>query len=177
VGPAPRRPGGLARGLETAALVAAVAALVVIVAAMIAQVVFRYALNAPLQWSETISVYALVWVVFLGAAALSFGDGHVSIPSLTDRLPPAGRAVSAILVHLAMIGFAAVVVWLSWGWMLRGSHQMSASLGISTRWVKAALPLGVGLMGVAAAIRLAGDVAALWRRDMARFPRAHDGED
>jgi len=169
--------GRISRLLEAAALWAAVLALCVIIAAMVAQVVFRYGLGMPLQWSETIAVYALVWVVFLGAAALAFQDAHVSIPSLTDRLPAAGRAVATVCVRVSVIAFALVVLWISWGWLTRGSHQMSASLGVSTRWIKLALPLGVGLIGIAAAIRLGGDLAALVQGRFERFPRAHDGED
>lgn len=149
----------------------AIAALAVVTASMIAQVVFRYALSAPLQWSEIVSVYALVWVVFFGAGALAFRDGHVSIASLTDLLPPPGRAAMAILGRIATLAFAAMIVWIAWGWIATGRHQMSPSLGISTRWVKLALPIGAGLMGVAGGLRLWIDLRAALRRDWAHFPR------
>lgn len=149
----------------------AIAALLVVTASMIAQVVFRYGLGAPLQWSEIMSVYALVWVVFFGAGALAFRDGHVSIASLTDLLPPPGRAAMAILARLAVVAFAAMILWIAWGWIATGRHQISPSLGISTRWVKLALPIGAGLMGIAALLRLWTDLRAALRGDWGHFPR------
>ena len=163
--------------LEAAAKFVAVIALIIICGAMVGQVFFRYLLNTPLQWSETVSVYALVWVVFLGAGAIAFVDGHVSIQSLTDRLPPRGRAGSTIFVRLCGIAFALLVCLLAYDWITTGRHVMAASLGISTKWIKLALPIGVALIGIASLIKLAGDIAALRRDDLSRFPKAHDGED
>ena len=171
---APGPLGRLARIVEAASLWVAVAGLLVITCAMVAQVAFRYALNAPLQWSETISTYALVWVVFPGAAAIALRGAHVSIPSLTDLLPLRGRIAATLLSRLATIAFAGIVCWLCWGWLTRGSHVMAASLGVSTLWIKLALPIGIGLMGLAALILLAGDLAAIRRRQAARFARAFE---
>lgn len=160
----------LARLIESAAMVLAAVALVIVTAAMIAQVVFRYGLARPLQWSEIVAVYALVWVVFLGAGALAFRDGHVAISSLTDLLPAPLRAVIAVLGRVAMLAFAVVVVWIAVGWIATGRHQMSPALGLSTRWIKLAVPIGAGLMGVAGLLRLWIDLEALIRRDWAHFP-------
>lgn len=159
--------------VERAALAVAAAALLVVTAAMVAQVVFRYGLRAPLQWSETLSVYALVWLVFIGAGALAFRDGHVSIASVTDLLPTPLRALVQVLGRAATLALVGVVLWISWFWLTRGAHQMSPALGLSTRWVKLALPIGFGLLGLAAALRLAEDLAALARRDWARFAPSH----
>ncbi|MGY6536936.1 MAG: TRAP transporter small permease [Pararhodobacter sp.] len=167
----------VARVFETAAYAVAVLALLIITCAMVAQVIFRYALSLPLQWSETVSVYALVWVVFIGAGALAFQPGgHVSIPSLTDRLPVAIRALITVLGRVGIVAFALVIIWISLQWLTRGAHQMSPVLGLSTRWVKLCLPLGIGLLGVAALFRLAEELPALIRRDWTRFPREFSEE-
>lgn len=155
----------------------AVLALLAICVAMVAQVFFRYVLVAPLQWSETVSVYALVWVVFLGAGAIAFSDSHVSIQSVTDRLPPRGRAVATIFVRLCGIAFALLVCVLAYDWLTSGFHVMAASLGISTMWIKLALPIGAALIGIASLSGLWGDVMAIRRGDYSRFPKAHDGQD
>lgn len=164
-------PARLARGFETAAYGVAVFALLIITFAMVAQVFFRYVLAMPLQWSETLSVYALVWVVFIGSGALAFQPGgHVSIPSVTDRLPAPVRALTTVLGRVAIVTFALVVIWISLRWLGRGSHQMSPVLGISTRWIKLSLPVGMGMLGIAALFRLTEELPALIRRDWGRFP-------
>lgn len=163
--------------LETAARIVAVLALTAICGAMVGQVFFRYVLRSPLQWSETVSVYALVWVVFLGAGALAFSGSHISIQSLTDKLPARGRAATTIVVRVCTIAFSIIVCLLAYDWLTTGRHVMAASLGISTWWIKLALPIGVALMGVAALLALWTDIAAIRRGDYSQFPKAHDGED
>lgn len=164
-----RDSGRLGRLLGAATLWIGVAAVLIVAAAMIGQVVSRYVFGQPLQWSETISVYALVWVVFLGAATMSFSDEHVSIPSLTDRLGPRGRGVAALFSRLCTLVFSGLVVWIAWGWLVHGHHVQAASLGISTRWIKLALPIGTGLMGVAALLHIVRDIAALTSARHERF--------
>jgi|AntAceMinimDraft_1070359.scaffolds.fasta_scaffold156306_1 TRAP-type C4-dicarboxylate transport system permease small subunit len=165
--------GRIGKVLEAAALITGVAALLIITVTMIGQVFSRYVLGQPLQWSEVISVYALVWLVFLGAAASSFSDEHVSIPSLTDRLSPRGRGLAMVFSRLCVIAFSAITCWVSWGWLVNGFHVQAASLGFSTRWVKLALPIGIGLMGAAAVLYVIRDIAAIAIGRLDRFSN-HD---
>ena len=45
-----------------------------------------------LIWSEEVSAWCMVWVVFLGAVSLMRRDGLVSIPIFVTLLPPTPRA-------------------------------------------------------------------------------------
>ena len=45
-----------------------------------AQVFYRYVLNASLIWSETVSAWCMVWIVFIGAVSTIHDDGAVSLP-------------------------------------------------------------------------------------------------
>ena len=40
-----------------------------------AQVFYRYVLNASLIWSETVSAWCMVWIVFIGAVSTIHDDG------------------------------------------------------------------------------------------------------
>lgn len=145
---------------ERAALVLSVLALVTITVAMAAQVIWRYLLNDPLRWSEAAAVSALVWLVFLGAAELAARDVQVSIPTFTDMLPARPRAAVGLLARLATLTFFAIVAWLGFDWLTRSTHTFNHVLGISTVWIKAALPLGASLMTVFTAAQLWRDARA-----------------
>ncbi|MCB1362888.1 MAG: TRAP transporter small permease [Rhodobacteraceae bacterium] len=150
----------IAWGLERAALALSVLALLIITAAMAAQVIWRYLLEDPLRWSEAGAVFALVWLVFLGAAELVARDVQVSIPTLVDMLPRRGRAACAILARLATLAFAGLVVWLGLDWLTRATHTFNHVLGLSTLWVKIALPLGASFMVLFTLRHLARDIRA-----------------
>ena len=76
------------------------AVIIVLLAAMVAvtatQVFFRYALNQPLTWSEELSRYLFIWIVFLATWA-AFRQGlHLGVNAVTGdpdtlrgRLPAA----------------------------------------------------------------------------------------
>ncbi len=166
----------IGRVAKAIALTISIMALLLVTGAMIGQVIWRYILIDPLQWSEAISSYGLVFVVFIGAGVLAFEDLHISIPSLVDFLPPAGRACSTVIVRVLTIVFCAVALYESYRWLHGGAHAMATTLGISTRWIKAALPGGFALIGLAAVLRLIGNVKAIRAGDYSRFPRAFEKE-
>ena len=60
---------------------------VLMVTVTLAQVIFRYLLTAPLPWSEELSRYCFVWIVFLGGAlGLSRGI-HLGVDLFVGMLP------------------------------------------------------------------------------------------
>jgi TRAP-type C4-dicarboxylate transport system permease small subunit len=95
---------------------AAIAAFTGIFLCVLAQVVFRYAFNDPLTWSEELARYLFIWCAFLGWIIASRRRSHLAMTFVADRLPRAARLGLAVLVQLATLLFA----WLlgSRGWQL-----------------------------------------------------------
>jgi TRAP-type C4-dicarboxylate transport system permease small subunit len=81
-----------------------VVGLAVIVVALTLQVVFRYALNAPLQLTDEIALNTLTWMCFLGAAMLYRERGHIVIDYFANKLSRPVAAVIAILIEVLVIG-------------------------------------------------------------------------
>lgn len=162
----------ICRLLERTALVLSVIALLIVTAAMSAQVIWRYLLADPLRWSEAMAVFALVWLVFLGAAELAARDVQVSIPTAMDMLPARAKAGFAILARLATLAFVVIVAWLGLDWLTRATHTFNLVLGISTLWVKVALPLGAVFMCVFTLRHLLRDIRAFLNL---RAPTGPDG--
>lgn len=153
-----------ARILETCAALITVG----VFAVMIAQVWSRYVLSTSIFWSEEIVLFGLVWIVFLGSAAVMRRGGHVEVPIVVDALPTrigvparlAGKFV-AIVTLVALTAIGADVFG-------QDFHRTLPMTGLSSRWAKLAIPIGTGGMAFFAAVSLLDDLRRFrrdWRLD------------
>lgn len=81
-----------------------VAAMLVMSVLYFAQVVFRYVLKLPLAWTGEVSVLAMLWLTFVGSAALVRSEGLVSVSLLTLK----GKA--RVVVSIVADAFALVIL-------------------------------------------------------------------
>ena len=144
---------------------------------MAAQVFFRYVLNSSLQWAEELSVYTLIWLVFIGSVTLVRGWRHITITAFVDMLSFRARAWFFVVAKLLSLAFILVLVY--WGFQLVSLpvHANSPSMGFSTRWVKVAIAVGAVLMALFTINEIVRDLAALRRRDREHFDRPGAGGD
>lgn len=77
------------------------------------QVFARYVLNASPAWAEQAALLLMIWYVLLAAAAGVREGFHIRITVFADALPPRPRRLAAVLVHVAVGGFGAAMIW--WG--------------------------------------------------------------
>lgn len=115
----------------TAALWVAGTALVAMTAVIAAQVVFRYALNSSLIWSEPLAIILMGWFIFLGAAVGIREGYHLSFDILLYVLPRRVKLWLFSISDLLVCGFGVGMVW--FGSQLAGSAWdiKLPSLGIS----------------------------------------------
>jgi TRAP-type C4-dicarboxylate transport system permease small subunit len=94
---------------------------------------------------------------------------HVQIPMLIQKLPLGLRPAVIIFAKLATCVAVALIAWYGLQWVLGPVHIRSQTSGISTRWIKLAVPIGAGLMTLFA-LRCALEDVLRWRRgDMEYF--------
>lgn len=176
------RLGRLADRLAALCEIAAAAVTAAIFLVMLAQIWFRYVLNSSLLWSEEAALWGLIWVVFLGAAAVSRSWGHVHVPVFVRFLPGRARVGAVLAAKIVVIGFLillAIIGIVAFG----GSfHRTSMMLGVSTKWAKLAIPVGALLMAVLTLSALADDLRRLARDGRGAFdgygrPRARPPAD
>jgi TRAP-type C4-dicarboxylate transport system permease small subunit len=129
----------VARGL-------AILLVIVITASMALQVFFRYVLNSSLSWSEEVSIWALVWLVFIGSVVLMREWEHINIPTFVNLLPLRFRPYVIIVAKGLTLLFLAVVAVLGYEMVSKGYHADAPVLHLSTRWAKLSIPLGATLM-------------------------------
>ena len=110
------------------------------------QVIFRYALNDPLVWSEELARFLFVWIALVGAGAAMRTGGHFGLDLFYRKFSAASRSGVAMLISLIIAVFAAVLLVYGVRETIQASVQLAPSLQIRMHWAYAAMPAGAALM-------------------------------
>lgn len=140
----------------------------VIVVANAAQIFCRYVLVQPLSFTDELMRFSMVWVAFLAGSALVFRREHMAA-NIFDN-PRLGwlRRAMAMVVLLAILGFAVALAWFGWPLALRNARQLSPSWQVPMIWPYIAVPIGGALMALYASWLLI--VSATGRMDEMALP-------
>lgn len=124
---------------------------------LFANVFLRYVFLAPLNWAEELTLYLMVWIVFVGGSIAVRTRGHIAIDLLPLVLSPANRRRLAIAVGLAALAFFAAFFWYSLQHVLRvQSISQRTPVMQAPMWLTyLAMPVGTFLMGLRTVQQLA----------------------
>jgi TRAP-type C4-dicarboxylate transport system permease small subunit len=107
------------------------------------QIVTRFVLEQPAEWSEILIRLSLIWMVFLGIPTAFRQGAMVSVDVLYRWSPPKVRRVLDAVVSLAALALVCVILWWGWDYSVRGQVQSMAGLeSISMFWGYVAMPVG-----------------------------------
>lgn len=104
-------------------------------------VVLRYAFNSGITWSEEMSRFLFVWMVFLGAIAALKDNMHLGMDIVINFLPKAAKKAAFLLSNALVL----YVLWL----LLDGSWKMTV-LNMNSTAPATGMPLsylyGIGIV-------------------------------
>jgi TRAP-type C4-dicarboxylate transport system permease small subunit len=135
------------------AMIGACAMMVVASALGVFQIVTRFVLEQPAEWSEILIRFSLIWMVFLGIPTAFRQGAMVSVDVLYRWSPPGIRRILDWVVCVAALALIAVIIWWGWDYTQRGSVQSMAGLeNVSMFWAYLAMPVGglfcvIGIIG------------------------------
>tara|TARA_R110002051_G_scaffold232296_1_gene294029 strand:- start:111 stop:626 length:516 start_codon:yes stop_codon:yes gene_type:complete len=137
----------------------AVAMLAISVTLSFYQVLTRFVFNAPSTWTEVASRAAMIWCVFLAAAA-TFRGGYMMAVEVVYKLVPA-RFLTLLEVAIVVCCLLVLGVLIHYGiqMTLRVSNQTMSGMNISMAWAYAAIPTGSCFAIVAVMARLLAQLA------------------
>jgi C4-dicarboxylate transporter DctQ subunit len=92
------------------------------------QITFRYVLNAPLGWSEEVTVLCWVWVVLWGAAFILSDREEIRFDIVYGVMPPATRRAFTVLSSIALVVLFAVSLPATWNYVAFMKREHSAYL-------------------------------------------------
>ena len=141
------------RGCTALATAGACAMLVTASALGMWQIVTRFIIERPAEWTEVLIRFSLIWMVFLAIPAAFRQGAMVSVDVLYRWSRPGMRRVLDAVVSLAALALIAVIVWFGWDYARRGGVQTMAGLeSVSMFWAYVAMPVGglfsaIGIVG------------------------------
>ena len=107
------------------------------------QIITRFVLEQPAEWSEVLIRFSLIWMVFLGIPMAFRQGAMVSVDVLYRWSPPNIKRVLDWVVCGAALALIAIIFWWGWDYAVRGKVQtMSGLEGISMFWAYLAMPVG-----------------------------------
>lgn len=134
---------GLERWTTMVSMALACVMLVIASSLGLFQIVTRFVLEQPAEWSEILIRVSLIWMVFLGIPMAFRQGAMVSVDVLYRWSSPKLRRILDAVVSVAALALMLVVLWWGFDYAVRGSVQSMAGLeSISMIWAYMALPVG-----------------------------------
>lgn len=125
------------------------------VAAAFYQVLARFVLETPADWSEAWTRAALIWTVMLGII-LAFRQGvMLSVEMLHNFLGSRGKRGLEHLIMAINVCFLGFMAWVGVQMTWRVRFQNVPSLDVSISWIYVAIPIGTILAIIAVIARWA----------------------
>lgn len=135
------------RGLVTRSLEYICAGLMLaMVALLFTQVLGRYALSNPPEWTEEMARLVFVYVTFIAAAIAVVRKAHLKIDSITESLPKRVQAAIHVIGIVAAIIFLGFVIFHGTRMLEKVAYQEFSTVPISKAVQFAAVPIGCGLV-------------------------------
>lgn len=143
----------LERWTSSISLFAACAMLAIAASLGVFQIITRFVLEIPAEWTEVLIRFSLIWMVFLGIPMAFRQGAMVSVDVLYRWSPPRIKRVLDWVVCIAALSLVAVIVWWGWDYANRGKVQtMSGLESVSMFWAYLAMPVGgvLSMIGIIA---------------------------
>jgi TRAP-type C4-dicarboxylate transport system permease small subunit len=84
-------------------------------ALILVNVATRYA-RMPIYWIDESAVYAVVWLTFIGASAMTRLRLDFAVTMLTEKLPATAQRLARIIATSLVVAFALALVAMCWLW-------------------------------------------------------------
>ncbi|CAO3453510.1 TRAP transporter large permease [Azospirillum largimobile] len=141
---------GLSVGVEMAAGLLVLIEIIVLLAGVVA----RYLFHTPLVWSDELASILFLWLSMLGAVVALRRGEHMRMTGLVSRVGPQARSLLECIAITAPIAFLALVLYHAVDYAIEEQFITTPAMEVSNAWRASALPVGLGLMLVAALFRL-----------------------
>ncbi|GLB60310.1 TRAP transporter small permease [Cytobacillus sp. NCCP-133] len=132
--------------------------LLVIVVVTILQVIARFIFDKPLVWSDELARFILIWMVFIGAAVVSFDDKHMAVELLQEKMSPKVKLITSLVMRAMILVFLSITAYSSIE-LVKVSHYLeSGALEIPFSYWRVAATVGCVLMFIFIVIKSIHDI-------------------
>lgn len=118
----------------------------IIIFATLSGVFFRFVLNDPLTWTDELSRFSLLWMVFLASAVVSFKDKHLVVDFIFDYTNDFWNRILKGFSFILSLIFLVVVIFTSFELIRVAGYAKSPALEIPLSYWRASVVVGFILM-------------------------------
>jgi TRAP-type C4-dicarboxylate transport system permease small subunit len=117
------------------------------------QIIMRFVVEAPAEWTEVLIRFSLIWMVFMGIPQAFRLGAMVSVDVVYRWSPPRIKRLLDWLVSGAAMALIGIIIWWGWDYAQRGRVQTVIGLEeVTMFWAYLALPVGgvfsiIGIIG------------------------------
>jgi len=120
--------------------------LAIIVILVFSQVFSRYVFHFGISWSQEITTYILIWMLFIGCS-MGLRDGEIiSLEILKNKLSKKNALYLSIFIDILLTIFFLVGIIANNKIIERSSKQLSPILNIPMSWIAGALTVSFIMM-------------------------------
>jgi tripartite ATP-independent transporter DctM subunit len=148
----------IAKTLDVAlgVVIDSLAALLVLaeVVVLLTGVTARYVFDHPLVWSDELASMIFIWLAMLGAVVALRRGEHMRMTAVISKVSPEWRAFLDVVAVAVAFAFLVIIIEPAYEYAAEEIFVTMPALNIPNIWRAAALPVGFGLMILAAVLRL-----------------------
>jgi TRAP-type transport system small permease protein len=133
--------------------------LVAVVATVFLQVIGRAGLSRPPIWTEELSRWLFVWMIFLGLPEVERTGAHLQVELIPGILPPTLRMILFTIIDLVMLAVISDLVWVGLKTVGRTMRAISVTMPTSDAVLYAAFPVA----GICVILRVVQKIVLRWR--------------
>lgn len=122
------------------------------------QIFTRLILKHPLSWTEEVSRFAFIWMVFMGLSYATRYDKHIRVDFLISKCPQRVQFVVEEIINALTI---VVFCWVFWQGLLYIQYcgiVRTPALNIPRAWMVSVIPLSAFLMIVRTIEKIPRDI-------------------
>lgn len=128
--------------------------LFVIFAVVLVSSLSRYLLNSPIQWSEEVARYAMIYGTMFGTVLCYLHGIHIRFSFLEDLVKPGFKKILNIISDLVALASGSVLAYSGYIFMMKRGAINAPAVGIQMYYFQAAMVIGGVLLAIAALLRV-----------------------
>ncbi|NOH26828.1 TRAP transporter small permease [Vibrio mediterranei] len=106
------------------------------------QIVSRYFLSFAIPWTEELSRWLYIYIVFIGASEAVSRRDHIAVDIVPNRLGTKTNLMMDVLIHSSFAIISLVIVYRGYIFMERMDRLGSITMDVQMSLLYAAIPLG-----------------------------------
>lgn len=118
----------------------------VMIGVLCLQVLSRTFIGHSITWSEELSRFIMIYIVFIGASLALRNQQLIAIEFITEKVKFKTRKIMKVIINIIGIIFFGIIFLQGLDVVARVQDQVSAALQISMSYVYMALPIGAVLL-------------------------------